>query len=132
MRPGVGRSLGLWLPVAAVAAGIFTVSQMPNPPSPGPEFFLKDKVGHICVYAVLGLALARAFAGSGFSTPRAAAAAVVAAALYGLSDEFHQTFVPGRAFELTDLLADSAGAALGQVLRWGALGAWPRTRKGAG
>jgi VanZ family protein len=29
--------------------------------------------------------------------------------LYGLSDEFHQSFVPGRACTFTDLMTDTAG-----------------------
>lgn len=33
--------------------------------------------------------------------------------LYALSDEFHQLFVPGRAFQLSDLLLDSIGIILG-------------------
>ena len=33
--------------------------------------------------------------------------------LYGVSDEFHQTFVPGRDGGLPDFLADSVGALIG-------------------
>jgi VanZ family protein len=32
---------------------------------------------------------------------------------YGLGDEVHQLFVPGRLFDLADLAADAAGGALG-------------------
>jgi VanZ family protein len=49
-----------------------------------------------------------------------AVAAVVACVLFGYSDEFHQRFVPGRQYDLKDLLADGLGAAAAA----GALAAW--------
>ena len=51
-----------------------------------------------------------------------AAAAVVVATLYGISDEFHQYFVPPRQVEVRDVLADAIGASLAA----GALYAWSR------
>jgi VanZ family protein len=39
--------------------------------------------------------------------------AIVIASLYGVSDEFHQLFVPGRACDPLDWLVDTAGAMLG-------------------
>lgn len=38
------------------------------------------------------------------------------ATLYGATDEFHQSFVPGRSCELADFLADAVGAFLGAAL----------------
>ncbi|RMF56395.1 MAG: VanZ family protein, partial [Calditrichaeota bacterium] len=40
--------------------------------------------------------------------------------LYGVSDEFHQSFVPGRYTELSDFLADSAGVLFGLLcfVKW--------------
>ena len=49
-----------------------------------------------------------------------AAAAVVVATLYGISDEIHQYFVPPRQVEVRDILADALGASLAA----GALYAW--------
>ncbi len=43
-------------------------------------------------------------------TPAIAFAGTVA---YAITDEIHQIFVPGRAFQLTDILVDSAGALIG-------------------
>ena len=51
--------------------------------------------------------------------------AFICVALYGLSDELHQLFVPGREFSLFDLLADAVGAAFGILIA-----AWLATIKG--
>lgn len=45
-----------------------------------------------------------------------ALAAVAIASLYGVTDEFHQSFVPDRACDPVDWLVDTAGAALGAVI----------------
>lgn len=67
-----------------------------------------DKFVHAGVYGLLGWLLGR---GSGH--PAWGWAIAVA---YGLSDEFHQSFVPGRQADALDLLADSVGAFLGTHL----------------
>ena len=72
-----------------------------------------DKAVHFVVYAVwalLGLAaLSRQF--PRLSLRRRAVLAALGAAAYGLSDELHQMFVPGRHADPLDWLADVAGAA---------------------
>ena len=45
--------------------------------------------------------------------------AFVIAVLYGVSDEFHQSFVPGRTPDAADVLADAVGAALALTAAWG-------------
>ena len=42
--------------------------------------------------------------------------AIVVASAYGVTDEFHQLFVPGRACDPVDWMVDTAGAALGALL----------------
>lgn len=64
-----------------------------------------DKLAHTLEYALLGFLLSRAFSNPG--------AAFVIASLYGVSDEFHQSFVPGREASIGDWLADSLGAFAG-------------------
>jgi len=44
-------------------------------------------------------------------------AAVAIAVVYGISDEFHQSFVPGRAVEAKDLMVDAIGSVVG-VAGW--------------
>lgn len=74
-----------------------------------------DKVIHCVEYAVLAFLIARALA-RGAGPNRGAIAAIVAALLsttYGASDEFHQSFVPGRSSDGYDLVADAVGSLLG-------------------
>lgn len=45
--------------------------------------------------------------------------AVLTALLYGVSDEFHQSFVAEREFSIFDMLADAAGGTVGTVIYGG-------------
>jgi len=45
--------------------------------------------------------------------------AFLVAVAYAVSDEFHQAFVPGRGSAVSDVVIDSAGAALGLLVAWG-------------
>ena len=107
----------LWLPVLAYMAAIFYVSSLPDAPLPSG---VSDKSGHSMAYAGLGIVVARAFAG-GLGrrlSLKGAATAVLLTIAYGVSDEFHQWFVPGRTPEVLDALADAAGALVGTVACW--------------
>ena len=42
--------------------------------------------------------------------------AMIIGTLYGVSDEFHQSFVPGRTASIWDLAADSIGVAIAQTV----------------
>jgi VanZ family protein len=68
-----------------------------------------DKPAHFLEYAALGFLLAR---GLGETRPRWFLAWCLAAG-YGLLDEYHQSFVPGRYPSGADILMDAAGAAAG-------------------
>jgi len=109
---------------------IFAASSIPNLRHlPGD---ISDKTGHSTGYAILGALLLRALAGGRLQgvTWKRAIAAIVLSTLYGVSDELHQLFVPGRSADPYDVLADSVGATiaasigwlLGLARRWGILG----------
>jgi len=92
--------------------------------SSGPSLSLPrlttDKMAHAGVYAGLALLLVRAFAGGlpGRITPKTALLAVAVTILYGVSDEWHQLFVPGRTSDRADVLADAIGALVGTGICW--------------
>jgi VanZ family protein len=93
-------------------AMIFVLSSFSTLPSPpgGLSFYH----AHFAAYAGLGVLTARALS-RGFRriTWAVVAGAIVISTLYGLSDEYHQRFVPGRTFDLLDLAADFVGAVAG-------------------
>jgi VanZ family protein len=111
-------------------AVIFVLSGMSKPPAP---VSVNDKIKHFVGYAVLGAVTMRATAGGtlGGLTAGAALAAWAIATLYGVSDEYHQSFVPGRTADPADTLADAAGAAVSIAALW-ASGIIARSRQSSG
>lgn len=79
---------------------------------------MTDQLLHIAEFAVFGFLLARSFknAQSPIFKREFIILAIIVSLLYGLSDEFHQTFVPNRGFEMLDLLADFIGGILGACI----------------
>jgi VanZ family protein len=79
---------------------------------------LARKLAHLTEYAIFGMLLYGSFSGGrDFSwRGRRALAAVAIAAIYSLTDEFHQWFVPGRGASVLDCGIDAAGAAVGILL----------------
>lgn len=122
MRPAAGQQhrpfsagsfsarLWLWGPVALYLGGITILSHQPSLTPPGG---LPDWVYHGAEYGGLGLLLARALSGSpGIPAFSARWAALAGSAIFGVVDEVHQSFVPGRTSSARDVLADVAGASL--------------------
>ncbi len=107
-----------WLPAAGWALTIFILSAQPRLPKPPGS--LSDKDAHAVAYGVLaaaclfGLAQGRLRA---VTAGRAMLAAILAA-VYGLTDEWHQSFVPGRDADVYDLVADAVGASAVAALAW--------------
>lgn len=108
----LGRKLWLALPPFLHAGFIFYLSSQSHLPStPG-----GDKLAHFVAYGLLGGLIVRALF---FRMPERRTALLfigaVLATLYGISDEFHQSFVPGRDASAADAAADCAGAIFGSA-----------------
>jgi VanZ family protein len=86
-------------------------AQLPNIPG-------IDKGAHIIAYGLLaGAFLYGMYPLADRSRPGVTAIIVVLfCLLYGISDEFHQSFIPGRLVSVWDVMADGAGAIL--VVAW--------------
>jgi VanZ like family len=69
---------------------------------------LQHRVAHLLVYGLMGVLAWWAFEG----LPRATLLAIAVTSLFGLTDEWHQSFIPGRRPAADDWLLDTAAAAL--------------------
>jgi VanZ family protein len=124
-----GRSFALWAPVAAYMAFLFGLSSIAEtPPVPGGV----DKHVHAWLYAGLAVVTLRALV-AGWRVPVTVwhvGLTIAITTAYGISDEFHQSFVPPRTSDWRDVLADAIGATVAACacLVWSAL----RTRRRRG
>ena len=74
------------------------------------------KIAHFTVYITLGLLVINGFRRSGLKEAKYYSFAIVICILYAISDEFHQSFVPGRGLSVFDVLIDSSGAIMGVLI----------------
>lgn len=88
------------------------------------------KNAHFFAYLILGVLVRFALGRSGVRGRKGIAIAFAVCVLYATSDEIHQLYVPGRSGQVSDVLIDSAGAALGLALYLG-ISRLARKRKAA-
>ena len=114
------RQISLWLPVLLWAAAIFYLSTIPHLRFVEAWYdLIIRKVGHMGVFGILARLLARALSGStGWPWKKIFLWSLLLTFLYACSDEYHQSFTPGRNASVIDVSIDTAGA-------WVALGIIP-------
>jgi len=129
-RSGFRQFLWYWLPVLVYVTAIFVVSSMSSPPNPihVPN---SDKIYHMCEYGLLGVLVGRALRQSVAPYSRLAASIMTVSLvmMIGASDEYYQSFVPGRECDVFDWLTDSTAGVLSQVLLWQLWSRFGRDRK---
>jgi VanZ family protein len=100
------------IPMLVCMGTIFFFSHLPGDRLELPLFSGADKVSHALAYGLLSWTVIVAF--SKETRARRSrlvfGAAVLVPILYGVSDEYHQSFIEGRSTELADVLADAFGA----------------------
>ncbi len=106
------------LPAMVFATLIFAVSSLSKTPEILPEVVGADKLLHTLEYFIFGYLIMRVFATSPSQSIRGRAVllALMVGTAYAASDEFHQTFVPGRTASLFDILFDALGVFLAATL----------------
>jgi VanZ family protein len=123
-----------WLPVLFWAAVIFILSADSNPYSHIPNrlyswlwwsklfgrslIFYLGGISHILEYAILSFLFAQALWQRERPTRGPFIKAIFLVLFYAFTDELHQYFIPGRAFQLVDLALDTLGALLGLGAYW--------------
>lgn len=111
----MNKLLRYWLPVLAWMSMIFYLSSQSRLPVEMPDWVpYVDKLAHAAVFGILGLLFVRAWLEGRLEeiNARVAGLAVSFTLLYGVTDEFHQIYVPGRSPSAGDLIADTLGAAI--------------------
>jgi len=107
------RGFRAWAPIVLWAAVIFAFSSIPSLSSGlGTWDLILRKIAHLSEYAILGVLLLRAI--------QRPTVAILAGALYAVTDEVHQHFVRGRHAAWYDVLIDTIGVTIG-VLAWSRL-----------
>lgn len=123
--------LKLWLPAILWAVVIFLFSSYPTAQASEIEWrdFVVKKTYHLIEYAILATLLYRAFKESGIEKRKAGIYSIIFAALYGASDELHQSFTPGRDARLRDVIIDTIGASVAIYIIWKQLPKAPKKLK---
>lgn len=117
-----GASNGLSNGVAEVLMSIVNLAYPLDMESSGAQSFIEQLNGsirvlaHGAVYLVLALLVSNALSRSGSRGLKLILYTMGICAFYAFTDEIHQLFVPGRACELSDFLADCFGAFTGSLL----------------
>jgi VanZ family protein len=108
-----------WVPVILYSGFIFYLSSLPNPlkeltPSSLFLYFDFQKfVYHIVEYAILSFLLYRALK---ITSKSPQILAILITIIYGILDEIHQFYVPGRIASVFDVAINSFGAVLAQCI----------------
>ena len=97
----------LWM---GLIFALSSISSIETRLEPTYDFTLK-KLAHVTVYGILTIFLFRALQIHIKRKGYALLTTVLVTVLYACSDEWHQTFVPGREGTLRDVVIDAVGAA---------------------
>jgi VanZ family protein len=107
------------LPAIAWAIFIFILSSIPGEYFGDEPFDPFDKVVHALLFGILYFFIYRALKfqnRSRFISEFSVALAFLLIVIYGIFDEIHQTFIPGRQPDVTDSLADIIGGGIVALL----------------
>lgn len=117
-----------WAPPLVWAFVIFLFSSYPT--ARASEIYWKDfivkKSAHVVEYAIFASLLYRGFKESGVKKINAGIFAITLSVLYGATDEFHQSFTPGREPTVRDVIFDTIGASLAIYAIWNLLPKAPK------
>jgi VanZ family protein len=108
-----------FIPMVCIMGIIFFLSHQPGGFVQLPQFFGIDKLAHVIAYGCLAgtfLYGLQPFLNTYNNKFAAVIIVVLLCLLFGISDEFHQSFIPGRSVSFWDVVADGFGAVL--VVGW--------------
>ncbi len=100
------------LPILLYSGVIYYLSNQSKLPMPDLGIFSWDKLLHFSAYFIYGILMQIAVIGAASKKTQKNQIFIVIllSSLYAVSDEIHQSFVPGRDADIFDVLADLFGA----------------------
>lgn len=99
-----------WMPAILYAGFIFYLSSIPAPVTPIKGIDMSPI--HILEFFILSYLIFRALSRERITLWHAFVLAIIISTLYGITDEIHQLFVPGRHFSVFDILFNFIGSTL--------------------
>ena len=105
-----------WIITIFIAIIIFYVSSLTFAPGPLRGFPWKPIAYHFYAFLFLAAFLLISLNRGKIENKKFIFIAIIIALVYGVSDEIHQLFVPGRACSFSDFLTDSAGVLLATLI----------------
>jgi len=118
MNPGSTNSWSRKAPAIGWALLIFALSSIPSSALPKIALLTYDKLIHVIIFFIFGILVYFAFGLKGNSVSfrwSQSFMVLLIVIAYGVLDEFHQSFVPGRTPDFYDAMADTAGGCLSAV-----------------
>ncbi len=102
------------IPMLLVMGTIFSLSNQPGDTLDLPSIIHIDKLAHLLVYGLLAGTVIYAFQpGYRIKSPKFVCFfTIIICFVFGVSDEFHQTFIPYRSASINDIVADTLGAVI--------------------
>lgn len=110
-----------WLPPLTIMVVIFIISSFPTLPQIGESEFdvILKKLAHVTEYTLLFSAWIRAINwGKNSIHVRSILLSVILTVIYSFTDEYHQSFVPGRHSSIIDVGFDILGIVIGMLFQF--------------
>ena len=113
-KSAVKRIIWYHLPFIAYASLIIIISSIPNLKQPQLRFLAFDKIAHFVEYSIFAVLTFRSFSNltAKLTVNHALIMSFVFLSVFAVIDEFYQRYIPGRYFDIFDILIDLLGAFL--------------------
>lgn len=114
MREKIVRQTNAWLPVLIWAGIIFKLSSgaVPSVSTIYIQDFIFKKGAHMFFFGMLSILVYRALIINNVAKNKVVILAILAATVYGMSDEFHQSFTQVREARIRDIGFDTIGGVI--------------------
>ena len=88
------------------------------------------KIAHVCEFLVLGVLVCFLIKEYTLDIRKILFICFIIGIIYACSDELHQLYVPGRSGEISDVIIDTSGLLLGEILFYlSGLKIWKKVKK---